>query len=85
MNLFHEYALLFAVAIPFVAIVGLNAFLWLGGERGTLLAPSARPFPVEEPVEAPVQSPAVMDAGQAWDSVAAAPASANDEYAREAA
>lgn len=85
MNLFQDYALLFAVAIPFVAIIGLNAFLWFGGERGTLLVPSAPPYPADEPVEAPVQSPAVMEARQAWDPVAAAPAPANDECARQAA
>jgi hypothetical protein len=40
MNTFNEYALLVAVAVPVLAIAGLNVFLWLGGERGTLLMPT---------------------------------------------
>jgi hypothetical protein len=40
MNFFNEYALLVAVAVPVLAIVGLNVFLWFGGERGTLLMPT---------------------------------------------
>jgi hypothetical protein len=42
MNHFNEYALLVAVAVPVLAIVGLNVFLWYGGERGTLLMPTAK-------------------------------------------
>ncbi len=45
MDLFHEYALLVAVAIPFLVLVGLNVFLWLAGERGTLILPSSRTRP----------------------------------------
>jgi hypothetical protein len=37
----HEFALLAAVAIPFLAIVGINVYLWWEGERGTLLMPSS--------------------------------------------
>jgi hypothetical protein len=45
MNLFIEnYAQLFAVAIPVLTLAGMNIFLALGGERGTLLLPSANPF-----------------------------------------
>ncbi len=39
MNTLNEYALLVAVAVPVLAIAGLNAFLWIGGERGTLMLP----------------------------------------------
>jgi len=83
MNFFQDYALLIAVAVPFAAIAGLNAFLWFGGERGTLVMPSARPYPVIP--EAAPGSPAVIDVRQARESVAVAPAPANDECAREAA
>jgi hypothetical protein len=45
MNLFIEnYAQLFAVAAPVVTLAVLNLLLALGGERGTLLLPSARPL-----------------------------------------
>ena len=45
MNLFIEnYALLFAVAAPVLALAVMNVLLALGGERGTLLLPSAGPF-----------------------------------------
>jgi hypothetical protein len=47
MNLFIEnYAQLFAVAIPVLTLAGMNLFLALGGERGTLLLPSDGPFDV---------------------------------------
>jgi hypothetical protein len=42
MNFFNEYALLVAVAVPVLAIAGLNAFLWIGGERGTLILPATQ-------------------------------------------
>lgn len=45
MNLFIEnYALLFAVAVPVLTLAALNFALAFGGERGTLLLPSAGPF-----------------------------------------
>lgn len=45
MNLFIEnYAQLFAVAAPVVTLAVLNLLLAFGGERGTLLLPSAGPF-----------------------------------------
>ena len=42
MNTFNEYALLVAVAVPVLAIVGMNVFLWFGGERGTLILPTTQ-------------------------------------------
>ena len=42
MNFFNEYALLVAVAVPVLAIAGLNVFLWIGGERGTLILPTTQ-------------------------------------------
>jgi hypothetical protein len=45
MNLFIEsYAQLFAVAAPVLTLAAMNLLLVLGGERGTLLLPSAGPF-----------------------------------------
>ena len=45
MNLFIEnYAQLFAVAAPVVTLAVLNLLLAFGGERGTLLLPSAGSF-----------------------------------------
>ena len=47
----HDLFLLVAIAVPVLAVAGINLFLYLGGERGTLLIPSvsATEFPVEEP------------------------------------
>ena len=42
---FHEFALLFAVALPVVVLVGINAYLWLNGETETLLFPSLKAYP----------------------------------------
>jgi hypothetical protein len=45
MNLFLEnYAQLLAIATPVLTLAGMNLLLALGGERGTLLLPSAAPF-----------------------------------------
>jgi hypothetical protein len=76
MNHAHEYALLAAVAIPFLAVAGMNAYLWWQGERGTLLVPSAEPFaPMPEACEA-----------RATGEAGTAPAeAANDERVLEAA
>ena len=45
MEFFNDYALLFAVSLPVVAIVGLQMYLFVSGERGTLLLPSLKPYP----------------------------------------
>jgi hypothetical protein len=45
MEFFREYALLIAVATPVLVIAGLQAYLFLAGESGTLLLPSLKPFP----------------------------------------
>jgi hypothetical protein len=45
MNLFIEnYAQLIAIAAPVLTLVAMNLLLAIGGERGTLLLPSAGPF-----------------------------------------
>ena len=40
MNFINEFALLFAVATPLVVLFGMNVFLMLEGEHGTLMLPS---------------------------------------------
>ena len=49
MNFFAEYALLFAVSLPMVVIVGIQVVLFLEGERGTLLIPGFTKYPTMEP------------------------------------
>ena len=41
----HEVALLIAVAVPVCAVVGLNLWLFVFGERGTLMLPQLGRFP----------------------------------------
>jgi hypothetical protein len=41
----HEAALLVAVAVPVAVIAGLNLWLFVFGERGTLLLPHVGRFP----------------------------------------
>jgi hypothetical protein len=66
MNLFIEnYAQLLAIAAPLLTLAAMNLLLALGGERGTLLVPSAgafglvsrAPFANNVPAAAPPQKP----------------------------
>jgi len=68
-----EYALLFAIAVPVLAVIGLNLFLYVGGERGAGLFPSSRPFPVAaltsvEPARALPVAPALEAANDESES-----------------
>jgi hypothetical protein len=45
MNFINEYSLLFAVALPVVTIAGMQAFLFISGERGTGLFPAVGGYP----------------------------------------
>jgi hypothetical protein len=45
MNFFNEYALLIAVALPVVVLVGIQLFLFISGERDTLLFPGLNRYP----------------------------------------
>ena len=87
MNLFHEYSLLVAVAIPVLAIVGLNVYLWWGGERGTLLMPSSMGHSVAPSPAIPIEAKAPGFKDEAPAAIGAEPfaAAANDPRAREAA
>lgn len=86
----HEYALLAVVATPFLVIVGLNVYLWWGGERGTLLMPSSRNLPsvleaseaVEEPMPVGCEAAPLSTAAQRG---LAETVPANDVRVREAA
>jgi hypothetical protein len=44
MEFFSEYGLLVAVATPVAVVAALQVYLFLAGERGTLLLPSLRPY-----------------------------------------
>ena len=72
----HEFALLFAIAVPVVAIVGLNAFLVAAGERGASLFPSSQPYPADPVFDAPEPAEAAATRVEV---------AANDEFEREAA
>ena len=70
MNFIQEYGLLVAVAAPVVVVLAMQVFLFVAGERGTLLFPNLRPFdrvdmgPQAEPVETaqvPAHEPANIE------------------------
>lgn len=77
MEAFQEYALLIAIAIPMVLIAGLNMFLALTGERGTLL------LPIPEPLATPAVMP--MDVQPARSAAPMSMSPANDARVREVA
>jgi hypothetical protein len=83
MNFFNEYALLVAVALPVVAIVGLQVFLFVAGERGTGLFPGLDRYPSIEIRNAVEAAPRL--AVSATPTVATAVESSNDEEERLAA
>ena len=45
MNFVNDYALLIAVALPVVVILAIQAYLFVAGERGTLLVPGFNRYP----------------------------------------
>ena len=80
MNLIHEYALLVAVALPVVVILAIQVFLFMSGERGTLLIPGFSGFPKAE----------LSASGETVDTTPAsagkvAETAANDHSVKEAA
>jgi len=62
MNFIHEYALLVAVSLPVAVVVAMQAYLFLNGERGTLLLPGFGAFPK---VEIGAMEPAAVDVSPA--------------------
>jgi hypothetical protein len=59
----QQIALLVAVAIPVVVVIGMNLFLALFGERGTLLLPRTGRYPRIELENAPAPEAAVEQHG----------------------
>lgn len=96
MSFFHEYSLLFAIAIPVAVIVLIELALWMSGERGASLLPGLSRYPMvmsEAQVAAQLgaaQALLVMPKPELPAFLAEAPAvvakvSANDKAVREAA
>jgi hypothetical protein len=84
MNFVNEYALLVAVALPVVVILGIQVALFIAGERGTGLIPGFGKYPSVElgkVIEVAERSPAVSEA----PTVATDVAPSNDESERMAA
>ena len=77
MELFNEYSLLIAVAVPVVVIAGINLVLALTGESGTLLLPSLRGYPA-------IEIPRVEAAPEAAAPAAAEEAADRPEYRKAA-
>ena len=48
MNAIAEFVPLAALLTPAIVLAGMNAWLALTGEEGTLLLPTHRPYPVVE-------------------------------------
>jgi len=60
MEFLREYGLLIAVATPVVVVAALQVYLFVAGERGTLLLPSLAPF---ESIPVAAEPVAVAEAG----------------------
>ena len=79
MNFANEYALLFAVALPVVLIVGMQVALYVAGERSTLLFPGMATYPSVAPAIRAV------DVTPPMETSAPVTAPSNDEVERIAA
>ena len=80
MSFFTQYALLFAVSLPVVTIVGMQLYLFASGERGTLLMPGMDSYPTIEGAKDAAPMPMSVA-----PKAAIAAQCANDEIEREAA
>jgi hypothetical protein len=83
MNFFNEYGLLVAVALPVVAIVGLQVFLFMTGERGAGLRPGTSRYPSID--IAKVAEAAPKQTMSETPTIVITVASSNDEEERIAA
>ena len=83
MNFVNEYALLFAVAIPVVAIVGIQVYLYACGERGTLLVPGLNSYPSIEYGRTEAAAATQVAPASFSETVSAEPS--NDEMERQVA
>lgn len=75
MSLIHEYMLLIAVATPLFALSGMNVFLYMAGERNTLLLPVMRAYPTMDAAPAEAAAPELAAAPAAAIEAAPVPAS----------
>ena len=82
MNFVNEYALLFAVALPVVAIVGIQVYLFVCGERDTLLVPGVSRYPS---IEYNRETAAATQVAPASFSETVTAEVSNDEMERQAA
>lgn len=80
MNNFQDYALLFAASLPVILIAGIQVFLFVSGERGTLLIPGLQRYPRADIPEA-IEEVAVCDA----QADHATRVTANEQFLEEAA
>jgi hypothetical protein len=62
MKFFREYGLLVAVLTPVLVIAGMQVYLFVAGERGTLLFPSLEAYK-SIAIEAAARPRALLDAG----------------------
>jgi hypothetical protein len=83
MNFVNEYALLFAVALPVVAIVGIQVYLFVSGERDTLLIPGMNRYPSVEYGKVAIS--AAVQVAPATSSKTTVAEPSNDEMERQAA
>ena len=66
MNALHAYALLVAVSVPVSTLLAMNVWLYLAGERDTLMLPGLRSWPaVEMAPKAEESAPAPASAASA--------------------
>ena len=75
MNLVNEYALLVAVSLPVAVVVAMQVYLYLEGERDTLLLPGLGGFPK---VEIGLMAPVVVDVSPVWKAATPAMTPANE-------
>ena len=77
MNFANEYALLVAVLLPVAVVVATQVYLFLNGERGTLLLPGMGGFPK---VEMASIEPPVIDVSPVWHTAKPAMTAANETH-----
>ena len=77
-----EFALLFAVSIPVMTIVGMQVFLYASGERGTGLIPGLASYPS---IDIKAMEPARQSMVSEIPTIEITVRSSNDEEERLAA
>jgi hypothetical protein len=82
MNFINEYALLVAVSLPVVVIVGMQVALFIAGERGTGLLPGFAKYPS---IAIKAAEPAAVPTMSEVPTIDIHIRSSNDEMERQAA